>query len=112
MSERDASANVADRFGIGISTLRRWDKKVRDNANNFNVLYEKSSRPPTIHYRIRPEVVTLMLAVRALYGWGAQRIARVFKAEIEHDLITPYYPESNGKVEALIKTINRECLRM
>ncbi|RMH74213.1 MAG: transposase, partial [Gemmatimonadetes bacterium] len=30
---------------------------------------------------------------------------------IEHDLITPYYPESNGKVEALIKIINRECLR-
>ncbi|RMH69117.1 MAG: hypothetical protein D6675_13950, partial [Gemmatimonadetes bacterium] len=28
---------------------------------------------------------------------------------IEHDLITPYYPESNGKVEALIKIINREC---
>ena len=28
-----------------------------------------------------------------------------------HQLIPPYYPESNGKVEALVKTPKRECLR-
>ena len=28
-----------------------------------------------------------------------------------HKLTRPYYPESNGKAEALIKTIKRECLR-
>ena len=27
-----------------------------------------------------------------------------------HKLAAPYYPESNGKAEALIKTIKRECL--
>jgi len=29
---------------------------------------------------------------------------------VSHKLAAPYYPESNGKVEALIKTIKRECL--
>jgi len=29
---------------------------------------------------------------------------------VNHKLAAPYYPESNGKVEALIKTIKRECL--
>ena len=28
-----------------------------------------------------------------------------------HQWIPPYYPESNGKVEALVKTTKRECLR-
>jgi putative transposase len=30
--------------------------------------------------------------------------------DVSHKLAAPYYPESNGKVEALIKTIKRECL--
>ena len=29
---------------------------------------------------------------------------------IRHRLITPYYPEGNGKVEAFIKIVKRECL--
>ncbi len=31
--------------------------------------------------------------------------------QIIHDLITPFYPQSNGKVEALIGIISRECLQ-
>jgi len=30
--------------------------------------------------------------------------------DVSHKLAAPYYPESNGKVEAVIKTIKRECL--
>jgi len=30
---------------------------------------------------------------------------------VVHKLTRPYYPESNGKAEALIKTIKRECLK-
>ena len=29
---------------------------------------------------------------------------------IRHRLITPYWPEGNGKVEAFIKIVKRECL--
>lgn len=29
---------------------------------------------------------------------------------VTHKLAAPYYPESNGKAEALIKTVKRECL--
>jgi transposase InsO family protein len=29
---------------------------------------------------------------------------------VDHKLAAPYYPESNGKAEALIKTVKRECL--
>ena len=31
--------------------------------------------------------------------------------EVIHQLIPPYYPESNGKVEALVKTTKREWIR-
>lgn len=27
-----------------------------------------------------------------------------------HQLAAPYYPESNGKAEAMVKTVKRECL--
>jgi len=30
--------------------------------------------------------------------------------DVTHKLAAPYYPESNGKAEALIKTVIRECL--
>ncbi|MBM3240685.1 transposase [Candidatus Poribacteria bacterium] len=29
---------------------------------------------------------------------------------VDHNLAAPYYPESNGKAEARIKTVKRECL--
>jgi putative transposase len=32
------------------------------------------------------------------------------QAGINHHLTSPYYPEANGKVEAFIKTLKRECL--
>jgi transposase InsO family protein len=32
------------------------------------------------------------------------------KQHIKHRLTTPYYPEGNGKAEALMKTLKRECL--
>lgn len=31
--------------------------------------------------------------------------------QIKHLLTPPYYPESNGKVEALIRSLKRECIR-
>jgi transposase InsO family protein len=30
---------------------------------------------------------------------------------IRHCLITPYYPEGNGKAEAFVKILKRECLK-
>ncbi len=78
ISEKEAAQEVASRFGIGVSTLRKWDKKVRSNGNHFRVLWEKSSRPKTVVPSVSVDVIPLILAVRFLYGWGAQRIARVF----------------------------------
>lgn len=36
---------------------------------------------------------------------------RLQQKGIRHRLITPYWPEGNGKVEAFIKIIKRECLK-
>ena len=34
----------------------------------------------------------------------------LFGQGIQHRLITPYYPEGNGKAEAFVKIVKRECL--
>jgi putative transposase len=77
--ERQAAKEVASRFGISVCTLRRWAQNYKENG--FNGLRPKSTRPKKIVKRVSQEVVSLILAVRAIYGWGAQRIAQVFKEQ-------------------------------
>ena len=79
ISERQAAAEVASHFGISPSTLRRWAKSYQENG--FKRLRPKSTRPKKIVKRVSQEVISLILAVRVIYGWGAQRIAYVFKEQ-------------------------------
>ncbi|MEM6644615.1 MAG: DDE-type integrase/transposase/recombinase [Bacteroidota bacterium] len=42
---------------------------------------------------------------------SAHRFARFMaEAGVEHRLTKPYYPQTNGKAEAMVKTFKRECL--
>jgi transposase InsO family protein len=56
----------------------------------------------------------MMFTMRyAYYSTRLTRFEQALKsAGIEHRLIRPYSPESNGKVERFIKTIDDECFRV
>jgi transposase InsO family protein len=59
------------------------DEIVSDNGRAFTSVYE--------------DVLTAFGAVLSRHG-------------VRHCLITPYYPEGNGKAEAFVKILKRECL--
>ncbi len=60
------------------------EELVSDNGRTFTSIYEDT---PT------------------LFGHGLQQKG------IRHRLITPYYPEGNGKAEAFVKIVKHECLQ-
>lgn len=79
ISESQAATEVAARFGVFCSTLRRWDRLAK--THGFKALRPKTAGPKKIVKRVPQEVINLILAVRAVYNWGAQRIARTFKEQ-------------------------------
>ena len=79
ISESQAANDVAVRFKVSVSTIRRWHRLY--TKEGAKALRPKPSGPKAVVKRIPEEVVTLILAVRAIYNWGAQRIARTFKEQ-------------------------------
>jgi transposase InsO family protein len=67
-------------------------------------------------YRIDAVMTDNDLLFTMRYAFHADRLTRfqqaLRSAGIEHRLIKPRTPESNGKVERLIKTIDDECFRV
>jgi transposase InsO family protein len=50
-------------------------------------------------------------AFTSVYADALTRFGEVLLQKgIQHRLITPYYPEGNGKAEAFVKIVKRECL--
>jgi transposase InsO family protein len=67
-------------------------------------------------YRVEAVMTDNDLVFTMRYAYHATRLTRfeqaLRSAGIEHRLIKPYRPESNGKVERFIKTIDDECYRV
>lgn len=79
VSERQAAKEIASRFGVSCSTIRRWAKRYKQDG--VKGLQSKSTRPKQIVKRVSQEIVSLILTIRTLYGWGPQRIAQTFKEQ-------------------------------
>lgn len=79
LSESQAAGDVAARFKVSVSTIRRWHRLYTQKGAKG--LRPKPLGPKKIVKRVPEEVVTLILAIRAIYNWGAQRIARTFKEQ-------------------------------
>ena len=77
VSESEAANEVAARFKASASTIRRWHRLYMKKG--AKALRPKPSGPKKPLKRVSEEAITLILAVRAIYNWGAQRIARTFK---------------------------------
>jgi len=72
-TERHAAQQTAEKFQIGLSSIRRWEKLNRERG--FWALMDEGRRPHTIHFQISLEVKLLVVVIRTLLGWGESRIS-------------------------------------
>ena len=70
----------------------------------------------TLPYSIEAVLTDNAFAFTMRHAFHATRLTRFQQVcaahDIRHDLLRPYAPQSNGKVERLFRTINDECLHV
>jgi transposase InsO family protein len=89
------------------------------------IAWERSTRAATrfleqvladLPYRVEAVMTDNDMMFTMRYAFHSDRLTRfeqaLKSAGIEHRLIRPHRPESNGKVERFIKTIDDECFRI
>jgi len=57
---------------VSIRTLKRWQRRFSQD-DEWN-LRDDSTKPKTIHYKVTPEIVQEILALRKKTDWGASKI--------------------------------------
>lgn len=63
--EHVAAKQTANRFGVSVTTIRRWEKKLLDKVS------DKGGRQPLLSL----EIISFVVLLRTLCEWGAIRIA-------------------------------------
>ena len=76
--EHVAAKQAAKRFGVSIPTIRRWEKNYRDKGKRGLLL--KVSDKGGRKRKVPLEIISFVVLLRTLCGWGAIRIA----AELQH----------------------------
>jgi len=71
--EHIAAKQTAERFGMSVSSVRRWNKSYRDYGKRG--LLDKVSYPVGRTSTISFEIVSVVILLRTLLNWGAIRIA-------------------------------------
>lgn len=76
--EHVAARQTATRFGVSVTSIRRWDKNYRDHGKRglLDKISDTGGRKPKISF----EIISFIVLLRTLCGWGAIRIA----AELAH----------------------------
>jgi len=77
---RHACARAAREAGVHPRTLKRWKQRLEEADGDLNALRDKSRRPHHINYKYSQVLKTIIIIVRLLTGWGAQRIAAECRA--------------------------------
>jgi transposase InsO family protein len=87
--EQVAAKQTSERWGVSVPTLRRWDKKYRLHGKRGLLLKvsDKGGRKPKISF----EIISFVVLLRTLCGWGAIRIAAELAnkgiAQISHQTV-------------------------
>lgn len=93
--ESDAAKAAAAKWGVCLSTVRRWEKAEKEGG--YRALLDKPKRPLTIHYQISLEVKLLVVVIRTLLGWGAPRMSAELErrgiARVSHTSVNQIFHE-------------------
>lgn len=88
---RHACTRAAKEAGVHPRTLKRWRNRLEAAEGDLNSLRDGSRRPHHIHYKFCQELKAVIITMRLLKGWGAQRIAAECKtrkiATISHQTV-------------------------
>ncbi len=72
-SEAEAARQTSEYCGIGMSTLRRYNRNfLKDGKRGLMPVYQKLSRTET---SLTFEIIQIILSMRCLLGWCGQRIS-------------------------------------
>jgi transposase InsO family protein len=77
---RHACTRAAKEAGVHPRTLKRWRKRLEAVEGDLNALRDQSRRPHHITYPFSQELRMVVITMRLLTGWGAQRIAAECRA--------------------------------
>ena len=72
-TEHVAAKQTGNRFGVSVTTIRRWEKKYRDQGKRglLDKVSTKGGRQPLLSL----EIISFVVLLRTLCEWGALRIA-------------------------------------
>ncbi|APC07760.1 helix-turn-helix domain-containing protein [Neomoorella thermoacetica] len=76
---RHACTRAVKEAGVHPRTLKRWRKRLEAAEGDLNALRDQSRRPHHITYTFSQEL-RMVVIMRLLTGWGAQRIAAKCRA--------------------------------
>jgi len=117
--EHIAAKQTAQRFGVSVTTIRRWEKNHREHGKRglLDKVSDKGGRRPQVSF----EIISFVLLLRTLCGWGAIRIAAELVnkgiAQISHQTVhrmfvkyhlptKTYHPKGKSFVSAIAAIAN------
>ena len=74
LKKGEAAGQVAERYGCSSSLVRHYTKVVKEQG--WRGLMPRSRAPHNPARRLTIDLIGLIVAIRVLTGWGAQRVAR------------------------------------
>lgn len=77
-------AEVTQELHLHISTVYRWKKRATRPNGELGIYYAKreSTRPRTIHYKLKGQDLERLLAPRKKYGWTAEKLQYLLKLKV------------------------------
>lgn len=88
LSEKESAHCVARQYGCSASLVRHYDRLWR--RKGLSGLMPRSRAPHHPRRHLTMETIGLIVAIRVLTGWGAQRIARNLKVQSQGQVVVSH----------------------